>query len=246
MPVMNVYLLGKLMAQLKMYFFQIKNAVNDNVLNARLLLLICCCFLCAGCNHWSERSEVNRLSNNNDSSKEFTPTLLPGLTWIKKPFVLTQNISVLFKDKQLSLLTQTEVTPKRITIVGLSHLGQHLFTVSYNGKDIEKKYYLPEEPVDLNYIMQDFLWVYAPLSVLQQRLQVKGYLIRDEIVASQQSNQLSEVNESSALKKRFINSQQQQTVISYRQRRPNQWDVQLKSSVRHYEVQIITVEQQQL
>ncbi|MBU2711264.1 DUF3261 domain-containing protein [Zooshikella harenae] len=196
---------------------------------------------------WFTKNQSNTLSSNGDGAETFRPALLPELNWIKKPFVLTQNVSIHFKDQSLSLLTQAELTPQRITLVGLSHLGQRLFTISYDGHNIEQKHHLPEIPVDLNYIMRDFLWVYTPLAVLQKNVEAKGFVIREEQTAPQQVDKSSELSKQVVLRKRLIDFQhQQQIVISYRQRRPSQWDIQLNNPLRHYNIQITTVERQQL
>ncbi|MGI0117116.1 DUF3261 domain-containing protein [Zooshikella sp. RANM57] len=235
------------MTQLKIFFSILKQALKNKQFSYKLLAVIGCCYILSGCSIWFTKNQSNSLNSDNNNAEAFTPALLPEINWVKKPFVLTQNVSIRFKDQTFSLLTQAELRPQRITLVGLSHLGQRLFTISYDGHSIEQGHHLPDIPVDLNYIMQDFLWVYTPLSGLQQHLQPKGYFIREELTATQQVDASSELSEQAVLKKRLIDfHHQQQIVIRYRQRQPGQWDVQLNNPKRHYEIQITTVERQQL
>ena len=102
------------------------------------------------------------------SNLEFS--LLPPESFGQSLSVL-QSLELQYKGKTKQLLAQLEITPKKITFVGLSPMGNRLFTVLWAGqnfsdehllKNIRDEWPLPFEPKRILADVQLALWPNIP------------------------------------------------------------------------------------
>ncbi len=97
-------------------------------------------------------------------------SLLPPESFGQSLSVL-QSLELQYKGKTQQLLAQLEITPKKITFVGLSPMGNRLFTVLWTGqnfsdehllKNIKDEWQLPFEPKRILADVQLALWPNIP------------------------------------------------------------------------------------
>ncbi|MFC1518471.1 DUF3261 domain-containing protein [Pseudomonadota bacterium] len=76
---------------------------------------------------------------------------------------LTQKISFTHGDKHHELLTQLELSPEMMTMVGLAPLGQALFTVTYDGETVvSQQNVLMGDDFKAEYLMAIMQLIYRP------------------------------------------------------------------------------------
>ena len=97
-------------------------------------------------------------------------SLLPPESFGQSLSVL-QSLEVQYKGKTHQLLAQLEITPKKMTFVGLSPMGNRLFTVLWTGqnfsdehlmKNIKDEWPFPFEPIRILADVQLALWPNIP------------------------------------------------------------------------------------
>ncbi|MCL1066220.1 DUF3261 domain-containing protein [Shewanella olleyana] len=77
--------------------------------------------------------------------------------------ILTQKISFTHGEKHHELLTQLELTPTTMTMVGLAPIGQALFTVTFDGDEVlSQQNVLMGEDFKAEYLMAIMQLIYWP------------------------------------------------------------------------------------
>ncbi len=75
---------------------------------------------------------------------------------------IVQSLEVIYKGETQQLLAQLEITPLKMTLVGMSPMGNRLFTVIWNGRSLHDKHLsqwpLPFEPKHILADVQLALW----------------------------------------------------------------------------------------
>lgn len=98
---------------------------------------------------------------------------------------LAQKITIKVGNEQHELMGQLELTPNRLTLVGLAPLGQPLFTLTYDGKNlISEQSILLGKQFKAEYLMAMLQLIYWP----QQ--EVNRYLKDARLTSAQQQARL--------------------------------------------------------
>ncbi|MCG9729537.1 DUF3261 domain-containing protein [Shewanella sp. Isolate13] len=83
----------------------------------------------------------------------------------------TQKVSIQTQDSQHELLSQLELEPQRLTLVGLAPLGQALFTLTYDGNIlISEQSQLLGDQFKAEYLLAIMQLIYWPDASVNQHL----------------------------------------------------------------------------
>ncbi len=85
-----------------------------------------------------------------------------------------------FGDRSYSMRVELEITPERLVVVGLSHLGVPLFTLEQTAADLRVQSSAPGPlPLDPAWMLSDLQLVHWPAGVLADALAARGLRLDD-------------------------------------------------------------------
>jgi hypothetical protein len=127
---------------------------------ARLILVTICM---AGCAHAPSASTASA-----------PPTLLAPLAALS-PRAASQTIHAIYGARAITLRTAIELDASRLTVVGVTATGQRLFTVHWDGREIESEtsVFVPAN-VDPARVLADVQLALWPLSAVQDTMRARG------------------------------------------------------------------------
>jgi len=141
---------------------------------------------------------------------------------------LLQSLEINYKGESRQLLAQLEINPNKITLVGLSPLGNRLFTVLWTGESLSEEYLaewpFPFSPKHILADVQLALWLKIP--------QQDGFKIR-EIQSPQ-------------LRREILRNEEIVMRISYETRPFWQGEILIQHLERGYQLSIQTLQSNQL
>ncbi|PKG55488.1 DUF3261 domain-containing protein [Shewanella sp. Choline-02u-19] len=184
--------------------------------------------LLAGCSQTLQRQTCVELPSNvsyclaplNDAS-----TIEPS-----KPFTersLTQKTTIKTQSSQHELLTQLELNPQQLTLVGLAPLGQPLFTLTYDGdKLISEQSTLLGNQFKAEYLLAIMQLVYWREDSLNRHLQ-NGYIQGYNCDGAYCRKLFAAVPRGSS-KEMKINAEDPQPIVTIRYSRPEPWQAKVE------------------
>ena len=119
-----------------------------------------------GCGSVEVRQQAQRIAIANDVFLQ-----LPGATELTESFNATQVISAEYEDRSFSFEAHLESRPGKITIVALGALGGPLFSISYDGAELQASGSVEAQVVNAEYVLADVLLAHWDVDWLNQRLQ---------------------------------------------------------------------------
>ena len=141
---------------------------------------------------------------------------------------LLQSLEINYKGESRQLLAQLEINPNKITLVGLSPLGNRLFTVLWTGESLSEEYLaewpFPFSPKHILADVQLALWLKIP--------QQDGFKIRDI--------------QSPQLRREILRNEEIVMRISYETRPFWQGEILIQHLERGYQLSIQTLQSNQL
>ena len=141
---------------------------------------------------------------------------------------LLQSLEINYKGESRQLLAQLEINPNKITLVGLSPLGNRLFTVLWTGESLSEEYLaewpFPFSPKHILADVQLALWLKIP--------QQDGFKIRDI--------------QSPQLRREILRYEEIVMRISYETRPFWQGEILIQHLERGYQLSIQTLQSNQL
>jgi len=97
--------------------------------------------------------------------------LLPVASELTESFNATQVISAEYEDRSFSFQAHLESRPGKITIVALGALGGPLFSISYDGSELQASGSAEAQVVNAEYVLADVLLAHWNVDWLNERLQ---------------------------------------------------------------------------
>jgi hypothetical protein len=89
---------------------------------------------------------------------------------------LSQVVASQYEGKTQSLRVEVEVSPERLVMVGVSHLGVPLFSLELDREGLRTTALSSEVlPFDPRYILSDFQLAHWPFELVSQDLERRGY-----------------------------------------------------------------------
>jgi len=107
------------------------------------------------CSSVEIRSEIHRI----DIAKDVY-LVLPGAGELTASFDATQVITADHGDKSHSFEAHLEARPGKITIVAVSAIGTVLFSITYDGIDLQARGVVEAQVVNAEYVLADVLLSY--------------------------------------------------------------------------------------
>lgn len=107
------------------------------------------------CSSVEIRSEIQRIDIAED-----VYLVLPGTSELTASFDATQVITADHGDKSHSFEAHLEARPGKITIVAVSTIGAVLFSISYDGVDLQARGVVEAQVVNAEYVLADVLLSY--------------------------------------------------------------------------------------
>lgn len=103
---------------------------------------------------------------------------------------LLQSLEINYKGESRQLLAQLEINPNKITLVGLSPLGNRLFTVLWTGESLSEEYLaewpFPFSPKHILADVQLALWFKIPQQVGFKIREIQSPQLRREILRNEE------------------------------------------------------------
>jgi hypothetical protein len=91
---------------------------------------------------------------------------------------MSQVVASKYKGETHSLRVEVEVSPDRLVMVGVSHIGVPLFQLELDHLGLRTKTLSGESlPFEPSYILSDFQLAYWPFDRVQQELAQQGYIL---------------------------------------------------------------------
>lgn len=109
----------------------------------------------AGCASVGIRTEVQRIDIATD-----VYLVLPGASELTASFDATQVITADHGDESHSFEAHLEARPGKITIVAVSAIGAVLFSITYDGVDLQARGVVEAQVVNAEYVLADVLLSY--------------------------------------------------------------------------------------
>lgn len=109
----------------------------------------------AGCASVEIRTEVQRIDIATD-----VYLVLPGASELTASFDATQVITADHGDESHSFEAHLEARPGKITIVAVSAIGAVLFSITYDGVDLQARGVVEAQVVNAEYVLADVLLSY--------------------------------------------------------------------------------------
>lgn len=106
----------------------------------------------AGCAAVETRTEIRKIDIATD-----VYLVLPGANELTASFDATQIITADHGDKQHSFEAHLEARPGKITIVAVSAIGTVLFSITYDGVDLQARGVVEAQVVNAEYVLADVL-----------------------------------------------------------------------------------------
>lgn len=89
---------------------------------------------------------------------------------------LSQVVASLFQGETRSLRVEVEISPEKLVMVGVSHLGVPLFSLELDSAGLRTQSYVGERlPFDPLYILSDFQLAHWPFDLVAGDLERQGY-----------------------------------------------------------------------
>jgi hypothetical protein len=99
--------------------------------------------------------------------------------------ILSQVVASQYKGTTHSLRVEVEVSPERLVMVGVSHLGVPLFSLELDGNGLRTTAVSAETlPFDPRYILSDFQLAHWPFELVSRDLERQGYQLVRGLQAS--------------------------------------------------------------
>lgn len=115
-----------------------------------------------------------QLAPEQDDGSRLLQAILPPES-LGRQLALSQEVVGEFQDQTQSLRVEVEITPKRLAMVGLTHMGVPVFSLEQDADGIEVEALgaatLPFNP---KHILSDFQIAFWPATVLEGKLQSLG------------------------------------------------------------------------
>jgi len=97
-----------------------------------------------------------------------------------RELVLSEVVTGDYGDRSQSMRVELEITPERLVVVGLTHLGVPLFTLEQTAAGLSVRSSAPGPlPFDPRYMLSDLQLVHWPADVLADRLARDGLRLED-------------------------------------------------------------------
>ena len=119
----------------------------------------------ASCGSVEVREPVERIAIANDVF-----LLLPDASELTESFNATQVISAEYEDRSFSFEAHLESRPGKITIVALGALGGPLFSIRYDGAELQASGSVEAQVVNAEYVLADVLLAHWNVDWLNKRL----------------------------------------------------------------------------
>jgi len=120
----------------------------------------------AGCSSVEIRKERQRIAIATDIFFQ-----LPEASELTESFNATQVIAAQYEDRSFSFEAHIESRPGKITIVGLGALGGALFSIAYDGVELQASGAVEAQVVNAEYVLADVLLAHWDVDWLNQHLQ---------------------------------------------------------------------------
>lgn len=128
------------------------------------------CLLIGACSQTLQRQTCVELAT--DVNYCLAPVSLQVLGDEQTAISATQKVSIKTQDSQHELLSQLELAPQQLTLVGLAPLGQALFTLTYDGNTlISEQSQLLGDQFRAEYLLAIIQLIYWPDTSVNQHLQ---------------------------------------------------------------------------
>ncbi|WP_193370918.1 DUF3261 domain-containing protein [Pelagibius marinus] len=93
-----------------------------------------------------------------------------------EPLSLSQVVTSIYQEKTHSIRVETEVSPGKLVMVGVSHIGIPLFEAALEGGELDFRALGEAElPFDPRYILSDFQLAYWPFGEVKRVLAQRRY-----------------------------------------------------------------------
>ena len=132
----------------------------------RIVIVIFAGIAGAGCSSVEVRQQAERIAIANDVF-----LLLPGASELTESFNATQVIAAEYVDRSFSFEAHLESRPGKITIVALGALGGPLFSIRYDGLELQASGSGEAQVVNAEYVLADVLLAHWHVDWLNERLQ---------------------------------------------------------------------------
>ena len=132
----------------------------------RIAIVIIAGLINAGCGSVEVRQQAERIAIANEVF-----LLLPDQSELTESFNATQVISAEYEDRSFSFEAHIESRPGKITIVALGALGGPLFSISYDGAELQASGSVDAQVVNAEYVLADVLLAHWDVDWLNKRLQ---------------------------------------------------------------------------
>ncbi len=120
----------------------------------------------AGCSSVEIRKERQRIAIATDIF-----FLMPQAGELTESFNATQVIAAQYADRSFSFEAHLESRPGKITIVALGALGGALFSISYDGEELQATGSVEAQVINAEYVLADVLLAHWDVDWLNQHLQ---------------------------------------------------------------------------
>jgi len=120
----------------------------------------------AGCSSVEIRKERQRIAIATDIF-----FLLPETSELTESFDATQVIAAQYADRSFTFEAHLESRPGKITIVALGALGGALFSISYDGEELQASGSVEAQVINSEYVLADVLLAHWDVDWLNQHLQ---------------------------------------------------------------------------
>ncbi|WP_413282791.1 DUF3261 domain-containing protein [Vibrio sp. MA40-2] len=120
--------------------------------------------------------------------------------------VAQQLMSVEYQQQQHRLRMILDITPQKVTLVGLTSLSVPVFRVSWDGVQLQSQSNIPNDAgiINAQQVMEDIMLALWPKSSLQPLLSQKGWILHVE----EQNRYFTDVNQSIMMTITYTNHRQ--------------------------------------
>ncbi|MFT5703074.1 MAG: hypothetical protein ACI9TO_000435 [Rickettsiales bacterium] len=92
---------------------------------------------------------------------------------LNKSTILSQNFQGSYSGRKYSINLITQISPTKMTMVGLSAIGSRLFTIQYDNRKIDfnlSKMIPANKKIKVEYVLADMQLVYFPIQEIRRNL----------------------------------------------------------------------------